>query len=80
MNKSRNLSASVPLALTTEFTEERRKLTQWQAFLKKAKLDTQGQSFDKIVDLIGSFLMPLCFALAENEDFEQHWKSNLFWQ
>lgn len=75
-----SIPASVPLALTTEFTEDRRKLTQWQAFLKKAKLDTQGQSFDKIVDLIGSFLMPLCFAVAEDEDFEQHWKSNFFWQ
>ena len=75
-----SIPTSTPLALTTEFTEDRRKLTQWQAFLKKAKLDTQEQSFNDITDLIDSFIMPLCFALTENRDFDLHWRSNLAWQ
>lgn len=75
-----SVPTSTPLALTTEFTEERRKLAQWQAFLKKAKLSTPKQNFAEIANIIDSFLMPLCLAITENRNFDRHWNSTHTWQ
>lgn len=71
---------STPLALSAEFTQDQRKLSQWNAFLNKGRLSTQNQSFTEIVQLIDSFLMPLCLALAENREFNRSWSSSLTWQ
>lgn len=71
---------STPLALSSEFTQDKQKLFQWNAFLKKGRLSPQNQSFAEIVQLIDSFIMPLCLALAKNRKFNQYWNSTLSWQ
>ena len=53
-----------PLALTSEFTEDRQKLTQWRAFLRKGKLDAEGMELMGIAESLHRFLMPPTEALV----------------
>lgn len=62
-----------PLALTDEFGTDDRKRTQWNAFLKKAKLDSGGASLEQVCQRLAVFLMPPTLAAASDEEFEQAW-------
>ncbi len=46
-----------PLALTSEFGEEPTKITQWNAFLRKGRLE--GEPFPQIIARLSDFLLPL---------------------
>ena len=82
MNKPHNLAASVRQRLKNHSIAQKEDFQSilTRSFLKKAKLDTQEQSLNDIADLIDSFMMPPCFALTENRDFDMHWRSNLAWR
>ncbi|QDU59611.1 hypothetical protein Pan216_04420 [Planctomycetes bacterium Pan216] len=69
-----------PLALTTEFTEDRQKLTQWRAFVRKSKLDAEGTELTGIAESLRGFLMPPTDALVAGADFEMDWLPNGPWQ
>ncbi|NKC14316.1 MAG: nucleotidyl transferase AbiEii/AbiGii toxin family protein [Gammaproteobacteria bacterium] len=71
---------SPPLALTTEFTEDQQKLTQWRAFLRKNKLDAEGMTLTEISEVLKPFLMPPAEALAVGRDFEMNWPPNGPWR
>ena len=58
------VSATVPVALSSEFVQDRAKQTQWRAFVAKSKLDTGGVGLEEVVDVLRSFLMPLAEAVA----------------
>jgi len=75
-----SIPISTPLALSSEFTQDKQKLSQWNAFLNKGRLSAQNQSFTEIAQLIDSFLMPLCLALNENRKLNHYWNSTLSWQ
>ena len=62
-----------PLAFTTEFTRDRQKQTQWQAFIRKSKLDADGLDLSAIADSLQRFLMPPTLALVQDADFEMDW-------
>jgi hypothetical protein len=68
-----------PLALTTEFSKDAQKLTQWRAFLGKGALDTE-MSLDEVVDRLSGFLMPPVQSAAQNADFDYHWPPGGPWQ
>lgn len=74
------LPTSTPLALTPEFSGDKRKITQWKAFLRKGKLAVKEQKFNEIVALLNSFLMPPCLAVGKSKSFECNWNSSLSWQ
>ena len=69
-----------PLALTEEFTNDPEKPTQWTAFLNKAKIGEPQLSFDEVVAVIKSFIMPPCMASAKNEKFDKVWNVAGYWQ
>ncbi|MDB5314100.1 MAG: hypothetical protein JWO38_8302 [Gemmataceae bacterium] len=49
--------AAPPLALTAEFGADKAKVTQWQAFLKKGKLDAGGVALVEVCEFLAGFLM-----------------------
>jgi len=49
---------AVPLALSSEFAQDRGKQTQWRAFIDKGKLDTGGVGLNEVIDALRDFLMP----------------------
>lgn len=67
------LPSVAPLALTSEFGQDDQKMTQWNAFVRKGKLDADGLSLDEIADFLRRFLMPPTIALASGTEFEQRW-------
>jgi hypothetical protein len=69
-----------PLALTVEFAEDRQKTTQWEAFVRKGKLDAEGKTLPEIADSLRAFLMPPTQALASGMDFEMEWPPNGPWR
>jgi hypothetical protein len=72
------LPTSAPLALTAEFAADAAKRKQWQAFLRKSKLDV-GARLTEVVVVLRDFLMPPVQALATGELFEQKWPSGGPW-
>ena len=56
--------ATVPVALSSEFVQDRAKQTQWRAFVAKSKLDTGGVGLEEVIDVLRSFLMPVAEAVA----------------
>lgn len=74
------LPLSLPLALTAEFAEDRLKIVQWAAFLRKAILLTDEQSFPEVVAFLQAFLMPPSRAASQGEAFEFFWFPKNLWQ
>jgi predicted nucleotidyltransferase component of viral defense system len=75
-----DLPKQPPLALTSEFTDDRQKLTQWRAFLRKGKLDAAGTELSMIAEHLRAFLMPPTEALIAGADFEMDWFPTGPWQ
>ena len=73
------LPARPPLALTAEFFSDRVKMTQWQGFLRKGKLDADGVALDQVSAVLGDFLMPPTSALVAGQPFEMTWPASGLW-
>jgi predicted nucleotidyltransferase component of viral defense system len=67
------LSSDPPLALTAGFGTDTDKVKQWQAFVKKGKLDVGGASLEQVCGLLNSFLMPPVQAIVAGDQFDQTW-------
>lgn len=61
-----------PLALTEEFSGDKGKQTQWNAFLRKNKLTDSGD-LKQIIDSLQSFFLPLIKAEKEQATFNKDW-------
>ena len=75
-----SVPAEVPVALSSEFTQDRGKQTQWRAFIGKGKLDIGSTGLDEVVDVLRGFLMPAANAIAVGELLEMAWPSSGPWQ
>ncbi len=64
---------SHPTALTPEFGGDASKQTQWQAFLRKSKLDGVPVILQAVIDELVKFLGPLATAVEGGSAFEQQW-------
>jgi predicted nucleotidyltransferase component of viral defense system len=73
------IPAVLPVALTAKFGQEPEKQTLWQAFLERSRLETGQRNFAEIVSHIAEFLAPLLAALANHQDFNQHWSPGTGW-
>ena len=69
-----------PLALTAEFGEDKSKATQWQAFLKKGKLETGGTSLVQVCEFLAGFLMPPAQAIVAGPGFGHKWAAGGPWE
>lgn len=67
------LPATAPLALTIEFSADRNKSIQWNAFLRKGRLLDSPPTLDEVVKLLKSFLMPPTLAIVANETWNRIW-------
>jgi hypothetical protein len=67
------LMTTPPLALTAEFGTDAAKVKQWQAFVRKGKLDSSSVELFQICALLQEFLMPPTEALVAETDFDQTW-------
>jgi predicted nucleotidyltransferase component of viral defense system len=67
------LLAEAPLALTAEFGTDGAKVRQWQAFIKKSKLDVAGTTLEQVCAFLNGFLMPPTEALSAGEEFTRAW-------
>jgi predicted nucleotidyltransferase component of viral defense system len=67
------LPTETPLALTSEFGADSTKVKQWQAFVKKGKLDVDRTTLEQVCTFLRSFLMPPTIALVREERFEKTW-------
>jgi hypothetical protein len=65
------LPTGPPLALTAEFGTNAAKVTQWEAFVRKAKLGTGGITLEQVCAHLHGFLMPLTDALVAGVTFQQ---------
>jgi hypothetical protein len=73
------LPGHTPLALSAEFFGDRAKLTQWQAFLRKGKLDANGITLEQVAAVLRDFLLPPTTALITDQPFEMTWARSGPW-
>jgi hypothetical protein len=62
-----------PTALTAAFGGDRSKQTQWQAFLRKCKLDGTPTTLLAVIDVLVPFLCPVALAVESKVPFDQRW-------
>jgi predicted nucleotidyltransferase component of viral defense system len=64
----------LPLALTDEFSGDKGKQTQWNAFIRKNKLDDLT-NFETVIALLKDFFFSIILATNNQEDFRANWNS-----
>lgn len=69
------LPSATPLPLTAEFSTDRHKAIQWNAFVNKGRLLESPPSLAVIASQLESFLMPPTQALVANESWNRTWTS-----
>jgi hypothetical protein len=68
-----------PLALTAEFSGDDTKQKQWQAFLRKNKLNEAEARLEQVIVTLREFLMPPAKAAARGEAFAMTWPAGGPW-
>ncbi len=74
------LPTESPLALTAEFGADMGKVSHWEAFVRKGKLDTGGMTLLKVCAYLHGFLMPPTNALIAKTTFDRIWPSAGPWR
>ena len=72
------LATSVPVGLTKMFSLDTRKQTQWNAFLRKSRLE--AQSLEGVVQSLRPFLLPVMSFADLRTPYLQHWPAGGPWQ
>jgi hypothetical protein len=74
------LPTAPPLALTTEFSEDRAKQAQWRAFVRRARLGFEDEKLGEVITLLRDFLLPPAAAAARGQAFRTSWPAGGPWQ
>lgn len=74
------LPKEVPMGLSNEFVSDAGKLAQWQAFVRRSRLDSKEIGLETVVRVIAAFLMPPSSAAAEAKAFTLTWAKGGPWQ
>lgn len=74
-----NIPTTRPLALAPEFSEDKQKSTQWNAFLRKSNLNSRNLYLSEIATRLADFLMPPAEAASQGISFEKLWKPSEGW-
>jgi hypothetical protein len=67
------LPGAPPLALTAEFGADAAKVRQWEAFIRKGKLDAAGVTLEQVCAFLNGFLMPPTLAPHAEGTFQGAW-------
>lgn len=68
------IPASLPLALTDDFSTDRQKAGQWAAFVRNNGLDG-SRSLKEVVNSLAGFFEPILSSLAMEDDADLHWRN-----
>ena len=71
---------SRPSAFTSKFGGDASKQTQWQAFLRKTKLDGGPTTLQAVIDDLVQFLVPVAAAVESGSAFDQRWVARGPWR
>jgi hypothetical protein len=74
------LPVEIPLALTDSFSQDRAKMTQWGAFIRKNRLMAEKVSLQEVAVFLIGFLMPPVRAIQQGGTFEMIWTSPGPWK
>jgi hypothetical protein len=73
------LMATMPLALTSEFSGHPLKQTQWKAFVRRSRLNLATEGLDQVVVQIRSFLEAPVVAASKEERLKAAWAKGGPW-
>lgn len=74
--KNRQYTLDKPvLDFLESFASEAQKISQWQSFLKKTKINDAPDSFADVVYAIKVFIQPIVDALADGVEFKSIWSA-----
>lgn len=71
------LTVPAPLGLTSAFAQDGQKQVQWQAFLKKNRLE--ALALQEVIAELAVFLLPVCAAAYANVAFPATWQAGGPW-
>jgi predicted nucleotidyltransferase component of viral defense system len=74
------LPDELPIGLSIEFVSDAGKLSQWDAFVRRSRLDTKEINLETVVKVIADFMMPPSIAAAEGKAFLLRWTPSGPWQ
>lgn len=74
------LPNKLPIGLSIEFVSDAGKLSQWDAFVRRSRLDTKEINLEAVVKVIADFMMPPSIAAAEGKAFLLRWTPGGPWQ
>ncbi len=69
-----------PIGLSNEFAADPAKLSQWTAFLRRARLRKAAPPLDEIIGVLRTFLMPALRALTVPTVFDSEWNPGGPWR
>ena len=69
-----SIPTTPPLALTAEFSEDKQKSVQWNAFLRKTNLNSNDLSLSGITARLADFLIPPAEAASQGKQFSKYWR------
>lgn len=67
------------LSLTTEFSEDKHKSLQWNAFLRKTNLNSNDLTLSEITTRLADFLMPPAEAAGQGRQLGKYWRQSDGW-
>jgi predicted nucleotidyltransferase component of viral defense system len=74
------LPNELPIGLSIEFVSDAGKLSQWDAFVRRSRLDTKEINLEAVVKAIADFMMAPSIAAAEGRAFLLRWTPGGPWQ
>lgn len=74
------LPTAPPMALTPEFSEDRSKQAQWDAFVRRGRLEVGRTRLGDVIALLRDFVLPPTFATAAGKPFDMRWPVGGPWQ
>jgi hypothetical protein len=74
------IPVTTPIALTQGFAEHSTKKIQWQAFLKRSRLEAEGATFVQIITHLHNFLWPPLQVLTQNGSLHAQWIHPAGWR
>jgi len=73
------IPSEVPIALSEEFARDPDKVTQWNAFLRRSRLEVPVPDLGDVLKILGGFAMPALRAAAEGNVFDRTWDAGGPW-
>lgn len=75
-----DLPKSAPTAFTSEFYEDKSKLTQWRAFLNKGLVTGEEILLAEVAKVLRNFMLPPTEALILRSEFKMCWVRGASWK